>query len=252
MDHWSSWLNPSPLEHAAVHIFICDLIIFSSWMKDYLGLPSVKKQGCLTEKENLFPPFAVKCWHVVNHFKKGWSGTSLAVQKLRLHAPNAGGLGLIPGWGSGGTKIPHEWSKQGGQEGNHGCSFDCFFFFFFFFLLCSLWDLNFLTRAWTHVHCSGNSESYALDCQGIPRVQLFFLILNFLFGIWVLPINNAVISGEQRRDSAIHIHVSILPQTPLPFRLPHNIEQSSLCYPVGPCWLSILNIAVCICPAQIL
>ena len=133
MDHWSSWLNPSPLEHAAVHIFICDLIIFSSWMKDYLGLPSVKKQGCLTEKENLFPPFAVKCWHVVNHFKKGWSGTSLAVQKLRLHAPNAGGLGLIPGWGSGGTKIPHEWSKQGGQEGNHGCSFDCFFFFFFFF-----------------------------------------------------------------------------------------------------------------------
>ena len=117
MDHWSSWLNPSPLEHAAVHNFICDLLIFSSWMKDYLGLPSVKKQGCLTEKENLFPPFAVKCWHVVNHFKKGWSGTSLVVQKLRLHAPNTGGLGLIPGWGYGGTKIPHEWSKTGWRRG---------------------------------------------------------------------------------------------------------------------------------------
>ena len=72
-----------------------------------------------------------------------------------------------------------------------------------------------------------------------------------------------IISGEQQRDSAIHIHVSILPktlhsaihihvsslpQTLLPFRLPHNIEQSSMCYTVGSCWLSILNIAVHVHP----
>ena len=39
------------------------------------------------------------------------------------------------------------------------------------------------------------------------------------------PFNNVVIvSGEQRRDSTIHIHVSIFPQTPLLSRLPHNIE----------------------------
>ena len=31
-------------------------------------------------------------------------GTSLAVQWLRLHAPSADGMGLIPGWG---TKILH-------------------------------------------------------------------------------------------------------------------------------------------------
>ena len=37
-------------------------------------------------------------------------------------------------------------------------------------------------------------------------------------------------------------HVSILSQTPLPSRLLHNIEQSSLCYIVGPCWLSTLRI----------
>ena len=43
----------------------------------------------------------------------------------------------------------------------------------------------------------------------------------------------------------MHIHVLILPQTPLPFRLPHNTEQSSMCYREGPCWLSILNIVVC-------
>ena len=66
-------------------------------------------------------------------------------------------------------------------------------------------------------------------------------------------INNVVIvSGGQQRDSGIHIYVSILPQTPLPSRLSHNIKQSSLSYMVGPCWLFILNIAVCMCPFQTL
>ena len=65
-------------------------------------------------------------------------------------------------------------------------------------------------------------------------------------------INNVVIvSGRQQRDSAIHTHVSILPQTPLPSRLPHNTKQSSLCYTVDPCWLSILNTAVCTCWASL-
>ena len=32
------------------------------------------------------------------------TGTSLVVQWLRFYAPNTGGMGLIPGWGS---KIPH-------------------------------------------------------------------------------------------------------------------------------------------------
>ena len=35
-----------------------------------------------------------------------------------------------------------------------------------------------------------------------------------------------IVSGAQQNDTAIHIHVSILPQTPLPSRLPHNIEQN--------------------------
>ena len=51
-----------------------------------------------------------------------------------------------------------------------------------------------------------------------------------------------IVSGGQQRDSAIHIYVSTLPQTPFPSRLPHDI--------VGPCRLSILNIAVCTCPSQ--
>ena len=36
-----------------------------------------------------------------------------------------------------------------------------------------------------------------------------------------------------------------------PFWLLHNTEHSSLCYTVGPCCLSILNIAVCTCQSQI-
>ena len=57
-------------------------------------------------------------------------------------------------------------------------------------------------------------------------------------------INNVVIvSGVQQSDSVIPIHVSILFQILLPFRLLQDIEQSSLCYTVGPCWLPILYTA---------
>ena len=53
-----------------------------------------------------------------------------------------------------------------------------------------------------------------------------------------------IVSGEQQRVLAIHIHVSILPQPPLPSRLPRHTEQSSLCSTVEPCWPSVLNTAV--------
>ena len=61
-------------------------------------------------------------------------------------------------------------------------------------------------------------------------------------------INSVVlVLGAQQSGSVLHIHVSILFQILFPFRLLHNIEQRSLCYTVGPCWLSVLNIAVCTC-----
>ena len=61
-------------------------------------------------------------------------------------------------------------------------------------------------------------------------------------------INNVVlVSGVPQSDSVLHIHVSILFQILFPIRLLQSIEQSSLCYIVGPCWLSILNIVVCVC-----
>ena len=60
---------------------------------------------------------------------------------------------------------------------------------------------------------------------------LLYFLLNFLFYIGVQPINNVVtVSGAQRRDSAVHIYVSILLQTSLLSRLPHNIKQNFMCY----------------------
>ena len=58
---------------------------------------------------------------------------------------------------------------------------------------------------------------------------------------WGYPANNVlIISSEQQRGSAVHIHVSVLPQTPLPSRLPHNTEQSSLCCTAGQ-WMNFFN-----------
>ena len=70
-----------------------------------------------------------------------------------------------------------------------------------------------------------------ITCKNVDFPTLMekniFLTFNFVLGVW--PTNNVVtVSGEQQRDSATHIHVSILPQTPLPSRMPHNTEQSSM------------------------
>ena len=73
-----------------------------------------------------------------------------------------------------------------------------------------------------------------------------FFLLNFLFYVGIQLINNVVVVlGEQGRDSIIQIRIYILLQTPLPSSLPHSIEQSSIYYTVGLCWLSLLNIALC-------
>ena len=56
-----------------------------------------------------------------------------------------------------------------------------------------------------------------------------------------------LISGVQQSDSVIHNVLSILLQILFPFWLLQSIEQSSLCYTVGPCRLFILYIVVCTC-----
>ena len=65
-----------------------------------------------------------------------------------------------------------------------------------------------------------------------------FIFKMFYFILEYSQLTMLCVSGGQQRDSAIHIHISILPQTPLPSRLLHNIEQGSMCSTVGPCGLS--------------
>ena len=48
----------------------------------------------------------------------------------------------------------------------------------------------------------------------------------------------------QEYSKVIQLYVCILFQIPFLLRLLQNIEQTSLCYAVGPCWLSILNTVV--------
>ena len=99
-------------------------------------------------------------------------------------------------------------------------------------------------------------SQYLLWCFAINLFQAFntwnthTILLKILFYFRIQLINNVTASDGQQRDSAIHIHVSILPQTPLPSRLPHHSKKSSLCYTVGPCWLSILNTVLCACRSQ--
>ena len=69
-------------------------------------------------------------------------------------------------------------------------------------------------------------------------LSLDLYVFNFLFCIGVQLMNIVVcVSDVQQSDSVIHICVFILFQILFPFRLLHNIVQSSLCYTVGPCWL---------------
>ena len=53
--------------------------------------------------------------------------------------------------------------------------------------------------------------------------------------------------GIQQSDSVLHLQVSLLFHILFPYKLLQNIEQSSLCCTVGPCWLSILYTGVCPC-----
>ena len=96
--------------------------------------------------------------------------------------------------------------------------------------------------------CPSRSLPFITASHGSQHIVLTICYQVPIFCTAVEPINNVVrVSGEQRRDSATHIHVSILSQIPLPSRLPHNTEQNSMCCTVGPYWLSILNTAVCSC-----
>ena len=71
-------------------------------------------------------------------------------------------------------------------------------------------------------------------------IHYFFLkTFYFVLGCSWLTTNVVIDSGEQWRDSVIHINVFLLLQAPIPSRLPHNTEQSFMCSIEDPCCLPI-------------
>ena len=75
-------------------------------------------------------------------------------------------------------------------------------------------------------------------CVRYKEHGLYFLILNFIyFFCWsIVDIYILLVSSVHQSDSVTYI----LFQTLFLYRLLQNIEYSSLCYTIGPCWLSTL------------
>ena len=63
-----------------------------------------------------------------------------------------------------------------------------------------------------------------------------------------------LVSGVQHTDFSVCVCVCECVYIPFsdsfPYKLLQDIKCISLCYTVGPCWLSILYIVVCTCQSQ--
>ena len=120
------------------------------------------------------------------------------------------------------------------------------------------------TRGWS-AEGKETVTPLTLFCPFIPvmslgvwmiKIMLIFLLgwspFFFFFKVFILCwiITNyqcCEFSGEQWSASAVHKHVPILCPRP-PSRLPHNTEQSSLCYTVAPRRLSLLTTSLMLFP----
>ena len=76
------------------------------------------------------------------------------------------------------------------------------------------------------------------------REHPYFLFYFIFIGVQLIY-NVVLVSGVQQSESVIHIHISTLFQILFPYRSLQRIEQSSLCYTVGPYQLPILYTVVC-------
>ena len=65
-----------------------------------------------------------------------------------------------------------------------------------------------------------------LKMNTVLIAPFFFLTFNFVLEYSQLTNSVVMVSGEQQKDSDTHIHVSIVPQSPLPFRLPQDCPLS--------------------------
>ena len=85
--------------------------------------------------------------------------------------------------------------------------------------------------------------------QWTDQEQPADIILSITASFFYIGVNIAV-SGEQERDSATYMRLSIFSQIPLPSRLHVMLSRAPCAIMGGPCGLPILNLAVYMRPSQ--
>ena len=95
-------------------------------------------------------------------------------------------------------------------------------------------------------------ESMSLPLKSGNLMIIFFFQTTFHWNIVDLLTNVVLVSGVQQSDSYIYVcmYTHILFQVIFHYTLLQDIEYSSLCYTMGPYWLSSLYIVVCICYSE--
>ena len=78
---------------------------------------------------------------------------------------------------------------------------------------------------------------FVLDLYNLLYFQIFLLKYSWFTMLCCFQVYSKVIK----------LYLYIFFQTFFPYKLLQNVEYSSLCYTIGPCWLSILYIVVCLC-----
>ena len=87
-----------------------------------------------------------------------------------------------------------------------------------------------------------------LNFEEIQESVFLFLItfIKLFISYWVIADEQHCDSSRWTAEGLSHIYTCVHSlSNSHRSRLPHDIEQSSLCCPVDACWLSILNTAVC-------
>ena len=102
------------------------------------------------------------------------------------------------------------------------------------------------------LYSANHSRDYVcVVISKIGKEHVTFIVTTFYFVLRYSPLTMLCwfLMDSKGTQPSIHMY-PFSPQTPLPSRLPHDIEQNCLCWTAGPCGFSMLNTAVCPCPSQ--
>ena len=163
------------------------------------------------KRQNSLPVYSLqylaKCWYLSAHIAEKAMAAHSSVLAWRI--PGTGEPGGLLSMGS--HRVGHDWSDLAAACNRckeiHNSTLLCFFSYTFLF---SNWSI-------VNLQC----------CFSFRSIAKWF---SYTFYIYIYIY--------------IHTHIYFFIRSFLPYRLSQNIEDSSLCYTVGPCLLLILYVLV--------